>query len=356
MRNHQIILVSVVSALTAALAGCSSESTPSGEDVGEVIQADITENGLHVNGLHVNGLHVNGLHVNGLHVNGTTLNGLHVEAPKLEGTVFSGTIDGNPVSGPAFSGAVMTATIDGHPGTLQVRIDDMAATDDPDIVLYGVSVLPPGAPTWQPLCAGLNGEPVKAIPLRGYWDESQGTPTGGDHFDDPDEVTFACLGYALAKCVDIGYKPWKTTVQCAAPGVCKVIPLSYHHQACTRMLRADYCGDGMPTTRDGTLVDLADNVGMEVPEAPASWVFEAEWGSEGAACVKNTRWLKMPAGTGDYPGENVRQYINVHCPSRWVTKPTTCGTPLSSFYPIPGYNVPLKTRSLLTSRVKAPTL
>ena len=353
MRNHQIILVS---ALTAALAGCSSETTPWGEDVGEVAQADIKENGLHVNGLHVNGLHVNGLHVNGLHVNGTTLNGLHVEAPKLEGTVFSGTIDGNPVSGAAFSGAVMTATIDGHLGNLQVRIDDIAPTDDPDINLYGVSVLPPGAIDWQPLCAGLNGEPVQAIPLRGYWDESQGTATGGDHFDDPDEVTFACLGYALAKCVDIGYKPWKTTVQCAAPGVCKVIPLSYHHQACTRMLRADYCGDGMPTTRDGTLVDLADNVGMEVPEAPANWVFEAEWGSEGAACVKNTRWVKMPAGTGDYPGETVRHYIGAHCPTRWATKPTTCGTPLSSFYPIPGYNVPLKTRSLLTSRVKTPTL
>ncbi len=143
MRTHQIVLLG---SLTAALISCSSDPTPSGEDVGQVAEAAITDNGLHVNGLHVNGLHVNGLHVNGLHVNGTTLNGLHVNGPKLEGTVFSGTVDGNPVSGQAFSGAVMSATIDGHQGTLQVRIDDVTPTDDPDITLYGVSVLPPTPP------------------------------------------------------------------------------------------------------------------------------------------------------------------------------------------------------------------
>jgi hypothetical protein len=348
MRNDQIFLLS---ALTAALIGCSSEIAPSGEDVGQVSQADLTDNGLHVNGLHVNGLHVNGLHVNGLHVNGTTMNGLHVNGTKLEGTVFSGTVDGNPVSGPAFSGAVMTATMEGTQGTLQVRIDGIDATDDPDINLYGVSVRPPGAVAWQPLCTDPNGDPVQAIPLHGYWDESQGTPTGGDHIDDPNQVTFACLGYALSKCVEIGYKPWKTVVQCAVPGVCRTVPLSYHHQACTRMLRADYCGDGMPSTRDGTVIDVADNVGLESAEAPASWLFEAEWGSEGAVCVKNTRWPTMPQGYGDYPNENVRQYIKTHCPSKWANNPTTCGTPLSSFYPIPGFNVPLKARSLLTTRI-----
>jgi hypothetical protein len=352
MRNDQIFLLS---ALTVALVGCSTEIAPSGEDVGQVIEPQISENGLHVNGLHVNGLHVNGLHVNGLHVNGTTLNGLHVIGTKLEGTVFSGTVGGHPVSGPAFSGAIMTATIDGHQGTLKVRIDDVSSSEDPDINLYGVSILPPGAAAWQPLCTDLNNEPVLAIPLHGYWDESQGTPTGGDHFDAPNEVTFACMGYTLAKCVEIGYKPWKTTVECSSPGVCHTLPLSYHHQACTRMLRADYCGDGMPTTRDGTLVDLADAVGMESPEAPANWVFEAEWGAQGAACVKNTRWLKMPQGTGDHPNEKVRQYINAHCPARWASKPTTCATPMSNFYPIPGFNVSLNARSLLTTRVKPPT-
>jgi hypothetical protein len=32
-----------------------------------------------------------------------------------------------------------------------------------------------------------------------------------------------------------------------------------------------------------------------------------------------------------------------------------CGTPLSSFYPIPGFNVSLDARSLLTTRVKPQT-
>jgi hypothetical protein len=348
MRNYQII---VLSALTAALAACTSDVAPSGEEVAEVSQAELIDNGLHVNGLHVNGLHVNGLHVNGLHVNGTSLNGLHVNGTKLEGTVFSGTIDGNLVSGNAFSGAIMSATVEGHLGTLKVRIDNITPSSDPDINLYGVSIRPPGASSWQPLCTDLNGDAVKAIPLRGYWDESQGTPTGGDHLDSPGEVTFACMGYTLAKCVEIGYKPWKSTVECSAPGVCHSIPLSYHHQACTRMLRADYCGNGMPTTRDGTLVDIADSIGMESSEAPASWVFEAEWGAEGAACMKNTRWQKMPAGTGDYVNQNVRQYVNAHCPERWAGRPSTCGTSKSSFNPIHGFNVPLKVRSLLSSKV-----
>lgn len=349
MRTHQIVLLV---SLTAALVSCASEPTLSGEDVGQVTEAAITDNGLHVNGLHVNGLHVNGLHVNGLHVNGTTLNGLHVNGAKLEGTVFSGTVDGNPVSGPAFSGAVMSATLDGQQGALQVRIDSVSPTDDPDITVYDVSVLPQGATAWQPLCTDSNGEAVQAIPLRGYWDESQGTPTGGDHLDSPGEVTFACLGYTLAKCVEFGYKPWKTTVQCIAPGVCHSVSLSYHHQACTRMLRADYCGDGMPTTRDGTLVDIADSIGLESPEAPANWLFEAEWSAEGATCVKNTRWPSMPVGAGDYPGESVRQYIQSHCPARWATRASMCGTPLSAFYSLASFSAQPSMRSLLTTRVK----
>ncbi len=60
----------------------------------------------------------------------------------------------------------------------------------------------------------------------------------------------------------------------------------------------------------------------------------------------------MPTGSGDYPGEPVRQYIQAHCSSRFATRPSMCGTPLSSFYPIPGFNVPLGARSLLTTRVR----
>ena len=33
------------------------------------------------------------------------------------------------------------------------------------------------------------------------------------------------------------------------------------YNACIRLLRADYCGDGRPFTRDGTLVDIYDHLG-----------------------------------------------------------------------------------------------
>ena len=61
------------------------------------------------------------------------------------------------------------------------------------------------------------------------------------HRDDRFSVT--CTSGVIGKCVRAGYKPWKT----AADGR----PMWDYHQACTRLIRADYCGDGRTHTRDG---------------------------------------------------------------------------------------------------------
>ena len=78
-----------------------------------------------------------------------------------------------------------------------------------------------------------------------------------------------------------GYKPWKTR----ADGT----PLWDLHQACTRMLRADYCGDGTPHTRDGTPVDVYDTVGIQSPQPGSELSFEAGWRADGAICVRKVR-------------------------------------------------------------------
>jgi hypothetical protein len=81
--------------------------------------------------------------------------------------------------------------------------------------------------------------------------------------------------------VRTGYKPWVR----AADGT----PLWDHHQACVRMFRADYCGDGVPTTRDGTMIDMYGGLGLEVEEGGRGLRFEAGWGKDGAVCVARPR-------------------------------------------------------------------
>lgn len=55
------------------------------------------------------------------------------------------------------------------------------------------------------------------------------------------------------------------------------------------MVRADYCGDEQPTTRDGMLIDLWDEAGVQERAGRQDFSFEAAWGAEGAICVAHPR-------------------------------------------------------------------
>ena len=55
------------------------------------------------------------------------------------------------------------------------------------------------------------------------------------------------------------------------------------------MVRADYCGNGTATTKDGQAIDMYDDLGIQKPENDAAMEFEAGWSKEGAACVRHTR-------------------------------------------------------------------
>jgi ADYC domain len=57
-------------------------------------------------------------------------------------------------------------------------------------------------------------------------------------------------------------------------------------------MRADYGGDGTGYTRDGTLVDVSDQLGIQPTESNPNHPtleFEAAWGPDGAVCVRRTR-------------------------------------------------------------------
>jgi hypothetical protein len=61
-----------------------------------------------------------------------------------------------------------------------------------------------------------------------------------------------------------------------------------------RLVRADYCGDGIGHTRDGTPIDIFDAIGIQHDEPAPGMTFEAAWRADGAVCVRHTRLPDPP--------------------------------------------------------------
>jgi len=322
--------------MTTFLASACAFSEQGDEPLSSAEEEIIVHNSMGLNGIGVNGIGVNGIGVNGIGVNGIGVNGIGVNGVGLSGTSFYGTrqSDGVPISGLDFIGAEMPADLLGG-GSTTLRIDDIVQSSDPDILLYTVSYQKADS-SWAYLCGDNAGSAIRALPLRGYWDLSQGTATGGDHVDTADIFTFACEGFALAKCVEFGYKPWQSITECRNVNDCQMLSLAPFHQACTRMLRADYCGDGTPHTLNGTLINIWDNFDVQSPDNPG-WALEAEWAQDGAGCVVHTR-------LGDTAASD---YIAANCPSIWDPQATSCGDASSSFFTANGFSTPLASRVLL---------
>ena len=132
---------------------------------------------------------------------------------------------------------------------------------------------------WQNLCQSDLEGVSKAIPLSGRWNE-----TG--HYIDDASLTFACSNGAIAKCVRWGYKPWKNV---------QGLSLRGHHQACIRMVRADYCGNGNSHTRVGTPIDIYDPMKINQQNSQSGMVFEAAWGIDGALYLNRPRFQSVIA-------------------------------------------------------------
>jgi hypothetical protein len=134
-----------------------------------------------------------------------------------------------------------------------------------------------GKENWIPACKA--GE--RAVPFSQVW------KTDGSRTTETQNFTFACLNAAIGKCYkQWKYVPWNTTT--TPPG-------DVLHQACTRMARADYCGDGTPHTRDNHPVDVWDSAGMLTRSTTmpggvsGTAAFEAAWNERGALCFNHFR-------------------------------------------------------------------
>jgi hypothetical protein len=97
----------------------------------------------------------------------------------------------------------------------------------------------------------------------------------------PGVFELTCTGGAQAKCVRFGYRPWATGPDGR--------PMRDLYNACIRMVRADYGGDGVGTTRNGMPIDLYDDGKIQEPDRMAGHDFEAGWDAAGAVCVRHVR-------------------------------------------------------------------
>jgi len=112
-----------------------------------------------------------------------------------------------------------------------------------------------------------------AFPVAGYWDDdSIHNITNNNIF------SFACTKRDAAFCITTGYHDDQGDNQAQL------------FEACTRMMRADYCGDGKSYTKDGTFISAWDNKGIaEEPSIPPL-EFEAAWNRKGVVCWARPRW------------------------------------------------------------------
>ncbi len=250
-------------------------------------QQQIEENGLQLNGSQNNGLQLNGLQLNGLQLNGLQLNGLQLNGLQLNGSQLGAYSTTNQVLlGPELAGTILNITM--NPGARRVAIKINAVYTDPqnpgsDILLYDASYQAMGSSTWTSVCTDASGNPVPGIPLTNYWNM-----TSGARIDDSSVITFACVNGAIGKCVRWGYRPWATATKCT-DGSCSQVSLKDYHQACTRMVRADYCGNGTGNTVTGTQIDVYDGLSPQLQSPSTSWPVEAKWTPSGATCIGNTR-------------------------------------------------------------------
>ena len=170
---------------------------------------------------------------------------------------------------------------DGSGQQRRVRIDSVEPDPrDPagEVVLYGLSQQTADG-GWTNLCDPDPDGRRLGFPLAGAF-----TPDGR-HVEAPGRFFVTCTGGAEGKCVRFGYKPWGT----APDGS----PMEPYYQACVRMVRADYCGDGVGHTKNGTPIDLFDRIGVQKDEPAGGMSFEAAFGPDGAVCVRRTRWHEL---------------------------------------------------------------
>jgi hypothetical protein len=270
MHHRRHILLSV-SFLLAASCGPGEEQAPA---LGQRRDMNVATNGVNINGVNINGVNINGTGLAAtlaaVQLAGVTLPGGELSSAWLDGSMIRGTLNGLSVSGLGMDEAEFNG-IRGDGTGVRVKIDSVTAPPSGnDVWRYNVAYQKEDG-NWAPICPGSG---VLSVAVSGRWNYQFGTPGGGSKQADSSVFTFGCAGAAVEKCVTMGYRPWASH---------QGVNLDAHHQACVRLIRADYCGEGVTFTTNGRTINLYDALGIQTDDR--LWVIDAEWDTTGARCV-----------------------------------------------------------------------
>lgn len=279
-------------------------------------------NGRQTNKLQINGTLLNGRLINGRLVNGTFEN--NVSNNEIVSLVFKDAAMGTSYKGPDLVGIEVAGSLsDGSMRSLRFAAYDAATV--PGINMYLVKYVDSG----ESVCGDRDGQPIWAAILPQIFDET----TGNEIASDPNKFTFSCRFGAIQKCQEIGYLKNGSGIE-KKNGVDKIRRLNDYHASCVKMLRADYCGDGLSHTFDGTNVNFYDhllngNKATTATDGQDGFYLESEWDIDGAHCLNITRWMPSTLSGISMNKSSVNpdwEYVRLNCPARFAfTVPKASG-------------------------------
>jgi hypothetical protein len=196
---------------------------------------------------------------------------------RVEGTqMVVETADGQVLRGAEIEGHELDLGAVGVWRILRVARDAEARFPDETLVVDAQMRAMDGV-EFSNACANGPNQDGRAVFYSGYLDRDL------RYVADPTRFSISCMSGVEAKCLRWGYLPWRRSPigdQSLAP----------YFETCLRLARADYCGEGEATTREGTAIDAYDTVGImqRTPNLP-DFAFEAGWTPEGAVCAHHAR-------------------------------------------------------------------
>jgi hypothetical protein len=177
--------------------------------------------------------------------------------------------DGRVLRSADLVGAVLGVRL--HGSEARIRVDSVSPDlFDRTVLLHSISVEQADG-SWHPLCGRAPDGSRAGFPLSG-----RSTPDGSLQPARSGEIEIVCTAGAQGKCVRLGYHPWLKNM----------LPL---FNACVRMMRADYAGNGRAETKDGTIIHVFDRLGIHPIKEGDRPAFEAGWDEHGAVCVRHPR-------------------------------------------------------------------
>jgi hypothetical protein len=233
-------------------------------------------------------MNMQGFALDGVKLQGSQLSNVRVEKGELVANRGATTLRGTALADVHLT--AIAANADDPPVIAEVEYRITAITPESsaydvtnsgNTYLYTLEQYRADTDAWVPACEPDSDGRRVAIPVAATFDAR------GNRVESSTLFTFGCTTGVIAKCYRWGYRPWLTGYG----------DIASTHWTCTRLARADYCGDGTSHTQDGTWINVWDRLPAPGPIQrhgflpPLGMVFEAGWNTGGAVCLSRARWL-----------------------------------------------------------------